>query len=177
MKKVFNVLLIITIVLTFSLGAISTVEARPIDYGCSHFQLARYDDPIWKDSNGIFWDFYLYDYYQDVDESYFYGFNDNTDELVVADSYYDTITSSINFKKGIATFKNAEIDLTVTFVKSNGTYDVTGSRKAGDLTYTYVGPAYIKGAITIDSITYPIEGEISGNYYVNICESHSIVKE
>lgn len=180
MKKVLNVLLMFVIAMICTLGTTTSVEARPVDTGYNQFQLMDAISPMWIDADGILWEFYITDSFPADGEDFasIYAFDTNTTSILSTQSnpYYDAYTSSIDFRKGIATFKSSRIDLTVTFAKAEGTYTISGSRKNGNISYTYTGPAYIKGSITIGSTTYPIEGDVNGNNSITLIESHSIVK-
>jgi hypothetical protein len=176
MKKTSKVGLVLIMVLTFIFTSPITVSARPIDSG-RYFFTINHATSLWQDDLSNYWDFYFNDYFIEGDD-YFsvYGYNPNTSAILISRDFNNPITSNVSFRKGIATYSSLNLNLTVTFDLNNGEYTVSGSRRDGNLTYTYTGPATIKGTFMFDGITYAVDGTINGNNSVLIRVEHSVVK-
>jgi len=176
MKKTSKFGLVLIMVLTFVFTSPITVSARPIDSGRNYFSIIH-GTSLWQDDTSNYWDIYFYDYFIESDDYFYvYGFNPNTNAIIISRDFTNPITSSVNFRKGIATYSSVNLNLTVLFDLNNGEYTVTGSRRDGNLTYAYSGPATIKGTIMFDGTTYTVDGTISGDRSVLIKSQHSIEK-
>lgn len=176
MKKTSKIGLVLIMVLTFVFTSPIAVSARPIDTGKYYFAINHLTS-LWQDDTSNYWDFIFYDYFIESDDYFYvYGFNPNTNELIISRDFTNPITSSVNFRKGIATYSSVNLNLTVLFDLNNGEYTVTGSRRDGNLTYAYTGPATIKGTVMFDGTTYTVDGTISGEKSVLIKSEHSIEK-
>lgn len=176
MKKTSKVGLVLIMVLTFVFISPITVSAKPIDTGRNYFTI-NHATSLWQDDTSNYWDFYFYDYFIESDD-YFnvYGYDPDVNELIISRDFSNPITSTVNFRKGIATYSSLNLNLTILFDLNNGEYTVSGSRREGNLTYAYTGPATIKGTIMFDGMTYTIDGTISGDNSVLIKSEHSIEK-
>lgn len=176
MKRTSKYGLVLAVVLTFTFGSIITVSARPIDYGNNYIAIS-YVNQMWVDNAGNSWDFNFTDHYSEViDQLYLYGFDNSTNTIINGGGIDESLTSKIDFRKGIATFTSSTVNINVYFDTDNGTYEVTGSRKEGNLQYAYRGPGTIEGSFTFNSIVYTIDGTVSGERYLIIKERHNIVK-
>jgi len=176
MKKTSRYGLVLIMVLAFVFTSPIAVSARPIDTGRNYFTI-NHATSLWQDDTSKYWDFIFYDYFIESDDYFYvYGFNPNTNELIISKDFSNPITSNVNFRKGIATYSSLNLNLTVLFDLNNGEYTVSGSRRDGNLTYVYTGPATIKGTITFDGTTYTVDGTISGDNSVLIKSEHSIEK-
>ena len=176
MNKTSKYGFILALVMTLIFGSTSAVSAKPIDTGQNYFML-NYGDQMWQADSGVFWFFYMTDFYDDTnDHLHIYGYDPNADIIIVNQDMPCTFTSKINFRKKIATFACSAINITVTFDKNSGLYETSGSRKEVNLYYAYSGPGTIEGNIIIDSVYYSINGSVSGDKNITVRESHTITK-
>jgi len=176
MKKTSKFGLVLIMVITFVFTSPIAVSARPIDTGRNYFAINHLTS-LWQDDTSNYWDIYFSDYFIEGDDYFYvYGFNPNTNTLLISRDFSNPITSTVNFRKGIATYSSLNLNLTILFDLNNGEYTVSGTRRDGNLTYAYSGPATIKGTITFDGTTYTVDGSVSGDKSVLIKSEHSIEK-
>ncbi|HET6785404.1 MAG TPA: hypothetical protein VFH18_05235 [Erysipelotrichaceae bacterium] len=176
MKKTSKIGLVLIMVLTFVFTSPITVSAKPIDNGKYYFAIIHATS-LWQDDTSTFWDFIFYDYFIESDDYFYvYGFDPDVNEIIISTDFTNPITSNVNFRKGIATYSSVNLNLTVLFDLSNGEYTISGTRRDGNLTYAYSGPATIKGTVMFNGTTYTVDGTISGDKSVLIKSEHSIEK-
>lgn len=176
MKKILKLGVSFLVALAFILTTLTSVSAKPIDYGNNALRFES-NGSLWQDNANIAWDISLIDYYtESIDQLSIYGYDMTNNILLTAAGYYETLTTEINFRKGFATFVSPTVDLMITFDTDSGTFEASGTRKDGDLRYTYTGPGTINGSITIDSVVYVVEGTVSGDFALHLELNHDIVK-
>lgn len=157
------------------IGLSQSVSARPIDSGNNYFSIES-GSQLWQSDTGIYWNIILRDEFSGEDYIYLYGWDDDTMSSIVSQNFYLSLSSKINFNKGIATFNNEIVNITLYFDKDAGQFNMYGSKRDGDYSYVYNGDARIKGTITIDSTVYIIDGTINADHQALIQTMHSITK-
>jgi hypothetical protein len=166
MKKASMVILALVMALTMVMGSFSPVNAaNPHDAGQNALVINYF-----YDQNGNQWLIVLFDSYNSPDFSNFLLVYEGTSTSVFNT---DDIISDINWKKGIATFQNANLNFTVTFSPQDVTSQGSHQEK-NYITKLDNLSANVAGTVTSDSGTvYTLP---STNVSTYLYEYHTIVK-
>lgn len=173
MKKTFKFMLAMFMALTMAMGTASTAyAAKPVDYGLRGLEAYQFTD-----QDGRVWDLYSVDY------KVFTEYGPNVDdpnktevtltigEEITGDLSREDFSPTINWKRGaagIATFKNSLMNLTITGTEPSGITKTIENRYYK--TIIYIGPALVKGTITLMGAPYDINCTVSNFAYGEVID-------
>lgn len=177
MRKTSILAFTLVLVMTLIFGSTLPVSAKPINNGSSSLSMLNLGSQLWQSDSGIFWDLIIRDEFsQEIDYFYVRGWDESTSTLVAYNNFDIPIDSSINFKRGVATFTSSVINITAKFDANADNLSTSGSRRDGDLNYHFTGYGSITGTIIIDDVTYVLDGTFSDDHQLVVDTTHNIEK-